>query len=159
MERLENKIESLSEALSEFDEHKEILSREISNKSQYPFSSFSHKPLKGDNNIFSMFLKQVFNTFMHNVAKWSNILQKSCGVNTARFLKYVWPFYNMHERVKNVLREKNLYYLVGDLHMNYLEHFENDKVSFILTIYSSPCEYRAVALINKSTRFAKRTCY
>ena len=26
---------------------------------------------------------------------------KSCGVNTARFLKYVWPFYNMmHERVK-----------------------------------------------------------
>ena len=26
---------------------------------------------------------------------------KSCGVNTARFLKYVWPFYNIiHERVK-----------------------------------------------------------
>ena len=33
MERLENKIESLSEALSEFDEHKEILSLEISNNS------------------------------------------------------------------------------------------------------------------------------
>ena len=29
-----------------------------------------------------------------------NILQKSCGVHTGRFLKYVWPFYNiMHERV------------------------------------------------------------
>ena len=28
---------------------------------------------------------------------------KSCGVNTARFLKYVWPFYNiMNERVKGV---------------------------------------------------------
>ena len=27
---------------------------------------------------------------------------KSCGVNTARFLKYVWPFYNiMHERVNS----------------------------------------------------------
>ena len=27
---------------------------------------------------------------------------KSCGVYTARFLKYVWPFYNtMHERVKH----------------------------------------------------------
>ena len=38
---------------------------------------------------------------MHNAAKWQNILQKSCGVHTARFLKYVWPFYNiMHERFK-----------------------------------------------------------
>ena len=27
---------------------------------------------------------------------------KSCGVNTTRFLKYVWPFYNiMHERVNS----------------------------------------------------------
>ena len=33
--------------------------------------------------------------------KWLNILLKSCGVHTARFLKYVWPFYNiMYERVK-----------------------------------------------------------
>ena len=37
----------------------------------------------------------LFNPFMHNVVKWPN------GVNTARFLKYDWPFYNiMHERVK-----------------------------------------------------------
>ena len=37
---------------------------------------------------------------MYNVVKWSSILQKSCSVYTARFLKYVWPFYNiMHERV------------------------------------------------------------
>ena len=43
-----------------------------------------------------------FNPFMYNIVKWPNILQKSCGVNFARFLlKYVWPFYNiMHERVK-----------------------------------------------------------
>ena len=42
-----------------------------------------------------------FNPFMHNVVKWPNILSESCGVHTARFLKYVWPFYNiMHERVK-----------------------------------------------------------
>ena len=40
---------------------------------------------------------------MHNVVKWPNILQKSCGVNTARFLKYVRPFYNiMHERVNGL---------------------------------------------------------
>ena len=42
-----------------------------------------------------------FNPFMHNVVKCPNILYKSCGVNTARFLKNVWPFYNfMHERAK-----------------------------------------------------------
>ena len=42
----------------------------------------------------------MINPFMHNVVKWPNILQKSYGAHTARFLKYVWPFYNiMHERV------------------------------------------------------------
>ena len=41
---------------------------------------------------------------MHNVVKWPNILLQSCGVNSTRFLKYVWPFYNiMHERVKEIL--------------------------------------------------------
>ena len=44
------------------------------------------------------------NAFMHNVVKWPNILQKSRGVHTARFLKYVWSFYNiMHERVNAFL--------------------------------------------------------
>ena len=37
---------------------------------------------------------------MHNVEKWSNILYTFCGVHTARFLKYVWPFFNiMHEKI------------------------------------------------------------
>ena len=27
------------------------------------------------------------NPFMHNVVKWPNILQKSCGVHTARYKK------------------------------------------------------------------------
>ena len=45
----------------------------------------------------------LINPFMHNVVKWPNILWKSCGVNTAGFLKYIWPFYNiMHERVKKL---------------------------------------------------------
>ena len=35
------------------------------------------------------------NDFIHNVEKWSDILQKSCGVKTARILKYVWQFYNI----------------------------------------------------------------
>ena len=42
---------------------------------------------------------------MHHVVKWPNVLQKSCGVHTARFLKYVSPFYKiMHERVNNLDR-------------------------------------------------------
>ena len=37
---------------------------------------------------------------MHYVVKWPNILLKYCSVNTERFLKYVWPFYNItHERI------------------------------------------------------------
>ena len=41
--------------------------------------------------FFTSFLTS-FKPFIHNVKKLPNILQKSCGVNTARFLKYVWPF-------------------------------------------------------------------
>ena len=38
---------------------------------------------------------------MHNIGKWSNILQKYCGVHNASFFKYVWPFFDIiHERVK-----------------------------------------------------------
>ena len=41
-----------------------------------------------------------FNPLFHNVEKLPNILLKSYGVHTARFLKYVWSFFNiMHERV------------------------------------------------------------
>ena len=36
-----------------------------------------------------------FNPLYHDVEKWPNILLKSSGVNTARFLKYVWPFFNI----------------------------------------------------------------
>ena len=41
------------------------------------------------------------NSFMNNAVKWPSITVKSCSVHTARFLKYVRPFYNiMHKRVK-----------------------------------------------------------
>ena len=45
------------------------------------------------------------NAFINRFHAWcckmaKHTLKKSCGVNTARFLKYVWQFYNiMHERV------------------------------------------------------------
>ena len=40
----------------------------------------------------------LFNSLFHNVEKWPNILLKSCGVHTARFLKYVWPFFNIFQQ-------------------------------------------------------------
>ena len=41
------------------------------------------------------------NPFIYNVEKWSNIRRKSCFVNASRFLKYVWPFFNIiHESIK-----------------------------------------------------------
>ena len=42
----------------------------------------------------------IFNLFMHDVEKWPTVLLKFCIVHTARFLMYVWPFFNIHERVK-----------------------------------------------------------
>ena len=59
--------------------------------------------LKRRNAIFKKLIIQILiNPLFHNnVQKWPNILLKSFGVNTARFLKYVWPFYNMKLGVNN----------------------------------------------------------
>ena len=47
--------------LAESDEHKEILSVEVSRKNYSNILlSYYYKPPKGDNDILSMFLKQVF---------------------------------------------------------------------------------------------------
>ena len=35
------------------------------------------------------------NPFMHSVEKWPNIFLKSYSLTTARFFKYVWPFFNL----------------------------------------------------------------
>ena len=41
---------------------------------------------------------RIFNPFVYNDEKWSDILLESCGVNSVRILKYVWPFFIiMHE--------------------------------------------------------------
>ena len=53
---------------------------------------------------------------MHSVVKWAQTLLKSCGVNTARFLKYVWPFYNiMHERVNRDIGKLEIFQKGGGL--------------------------------------------
>ena len=102
--------------LSESDEHKEILYMEISYKnSSNILLSCCYKPPKGDNDILSMFLKQVF---------------------------------------KKSTAEKKPYYLIGDLNINCLEYFKNEKVS---TFYNSLFEYAAIALINKPVHVAKKS--
>ena len=50
--------------------------------------------------------------------------------------------------------EKKPYYLIGDININCLEYFENEKVS---AFYNSLFEYGAIALINKPTRVAKKS--
>ena len=49
--------------------------------------------------------------------------KKSCGVNTARFLKYVWPFCNMHEMVnpsdKMTLKKNLLWMLMLQVNLYY----------------------------------------
>ena len=51
-----------------------------------------------------------------NGEKWPNILWKSCGVNTAWILNYVWPFHKiMHERVKQDKNNQILLLLVRQM--------------------------------------------
>lgn len=46
--------------------------------------------------LYGMYGSSTF--FMYNDEKWSDILLESCGVNSVRILKYVWPFFIiMHE--------------------------------------------------------------
>ena len=45
----------------------------------------------------SMISGFIFNPLFHNVEKWPNILYKSCGFHTARFLKYAWQFFQHYE--------------------------------------------------------------
>ena len=56
-----NLFYKISKDLSESDEHKEILSQEVLYKnSSNILLSCCYKPSKGDNDIFSMFLKKIF---------------------------------------------------------------------------------------------------
>ena len=66
---------------------------------------------------------------MHNVVKWPNILLKSYGVNTARFLKYIWLFYIMDERVKTTKRFERPLFLTADTTALY-DHLLNFSSSF-----------------------------
>ena len=52
-------------------------------------------------NLVEIIFTRHCNPFIQNVEKWPDIHQKSWGVYTARFLKYVCPFFNiMHKRVE-----------------------------------------------------------
>ena len=54
-----------------------------------------------------------FKPFMHSVEIWPNTLLKSYGVHTAKFLKYVWPFFNIaHEMVKSYIDEREKFCVI-----------------------------------------------
>ena len=55
---------------------------------------------------------------------------------------------------KKSTAEKKPYYLIGDLNINCLEYFKNEKVS---TLYNSLFEYGVIALLNKPTRAGKKS--
>ena len=55
---------------------------------------------------------------------------------------------------KKSTAEKKLQYLIGDLNINSVEYFENEKVS---TFCNSLFECGAIALIKKLTRVAKKS--
>ena len=42
------------------------------------------------------------NPFMYNAEKWLNILLKSCVVNTVKYFKDIWPFFNI---MRNTIKE------------------------------------------------------
>ena len=42
---------------------------------------------------------------MHNVVKWPNILQKFCGIDTARLVKYIWQFFEHYAQKGKLLYE------------------------------------------------------
>ena len=48
-------------------------------------------------------VKYQYYPFIHNVRKLLNILLKSCGVHTARFLKQIWPFSTFYMKGLNDL--------------------------------------------------------
>ena len=55
---------------------------------------------------------------MYNVEKWPKLFLKSCGVNTAKFLRRVWPFFKiMHEMVKD-----QSYYHIETSQLTYSEN-------------------------------------
>ena len=66
---------------------------------------------------------------MHTVVKWPNIFLKSCCVYTARFLKYVCPFYNVIRESKNILDEM----------------VERKVVDFHLIVMYCPCKTLIIA--------------
>ena len=68
------------------------------------------------------------NPFMGKVIKRPNILRKSCGVHTARFLKNVWPFYNIiHEIVKGGLSGRMTWQFINvlELYSSYKRKLSN----------------------------------
>ena len=76
-------------------------------------------------------VNESFNLFMHNAEKWPSTLYSA---HIARFLKYVWPCFNiMHQMLKAELSpsKKSLFYLLQ------WKPFKNGEKSFLFNLKSS----------------------
>ena len=72
---------------------------------------------------------------MHNVEKWPNILLKPRGVNTASFLKYVWPFLNIKpQRVNYSIPNLNFFFSSSEIVICFISVLSD--FSFISTAVS-----------------------
>ena len=64
--------------------------------------------VESKSNLFMHNVENKSNLFMHNVKKSPNILKKSSGINTTRFLKYIWPFSTLYMKRLTNLSALNL---------------------------------------------------
>ena len=91
---------------------------------------------------------QFLTLWLNNVRNWSNALWKSGGVNTARFSKCFWPFFNLqHKRVTQVFFDK-VNYIIDRLNC-LQETFAAGKIS--LHVYRMHCLFlEYILLISRS---------
>ena len=56
-----------------------------------------HAEVRSSDHLVEAGYSPLFHPFMHNVEKWPNILEKSCGVHTSKSFKYIWPFFQYYD--------------------------------------------------------------
>ena len=60
-----------------------------------------HAEVRSSDHLVEAGYSPLFHPFIHNVEKWPNILEKSCGVHTSKSFKYIWPFFQYYDFLSN----------------------------------------------------------
>ena len=57
-----------------------------------------------------------FNPFMNNAKQWPNTIQNFCGVNTTKFSKYIWPYFDViRDRVNEIILKGTYIFLLLEI--------------------------------------------